>query len=122
MKKILIVEDEKDVACFLRDSLARNEFDVDIAFDGRNAIEKIEKFEPDIILLDIILPQLDGLEVLKWTKKNKPGVFVIVTTMKKELEDFKKGYEYEADYYITKPYYVEDVLKGINIMLSLERE
>ncbi|UCD15148.1 MAG: response regulator [Candidatus Omnitrophota bacterium] len=122
MKKILIVEDEKETAYFLKDRLEKNEFKVGIALDGVSALKGIKEFEPDIIILDIVLPQLDGLEVLKWVRQNKPKISVIVTTIKKDLEDFKKGYSLEADYYITKPYSLEEVLKGVNIMVSLKEE
>jgi two-component system OmpR family response regulator len=122
MKRILIVEDEKEILEFLKDSLMRLNFQIETAIDGREAIEKIKAFTPDLVILDIILPELDGLEVLKWIKKNNSDIFVILATAKKELEDIKKGYSLEADYYITKPYRFEDVLKGINVMLSLNTE
>jgi DNA-binding response OmpR family regulator len=70
--------------------------------------------------LDIIIPELNGLEVLKWIKKNKPETLVILTTAKKELEDLRAGYALEADYYITKPYTLEEIFKGINVMSALK--
>ncbi|MFA5270994.1 MAG: response regulator [Candidatus Omnitrophota bacterium] len=117
-KKILIVEDEKEVLMLLADSLKRLNFTVETSADGRDAIKKVSDFIPDLVLLDIMLPEIDGLEVLKWIKKNKPDTFVMLATAKKELEDMKTGYTLEADYYITKPYTIEEILKGINIMFS----
>ncbi|MDP2923381.1 MAG: response regulator [Candidatus Omnitrophota bacterium] len=122
MKKILIVEDEKDILSFLQDNLTRSNFHIEVAVDGKEAIEKMKTFIPDLVLLDIILPELDGLEVLKWIKKNKPKTFVILATAKKEIADIKKGYALEADYYITKPYTLEEVVKGINVMQALKEE
>lgn len=119
-KKILIVEDEKEVLVFLADSLKRLNFTVETSADGRDAIKKIDAFNPDLVLLDIMLPEIDGLEVLKWTKKNKPDIFVMLATAKKEIEDMKTGYSLDADYYITKPYTLEEILKGINIMFSFK--
>ena len=119
-KKILIVEDEKEVLVFLADSLKRLNFTVETSVDGRDAIKKIDAFNPDLVLLDIMLPEIDGLEVLKWTKKNKPDIFVMLATAKKEIEDMKTGYSLDADYYITKPYTLEEILKGINIMFSFK--
>lgn len=119
-KKVLIVEDEKDISIFLQDNLKRSNFHTEIAGDGKTAIEKVKTFLPDIVLLDIILPELDGLEVLKWIKKNKPETFVILASAKKEIDDIKKGYALEADYYITKPYTIEEILKGINVMQTLK--
>ncbi|MFA6280994.1 MAG: response regulator [Candidatus Omnitrophota bacterium] len=117
-KKILIVEDEKEVLSFLADSLKRRNFIVETSADGRDAIKKTGSFNPDLVLLDIMLPEISGLEVLSWIKKNKPDIFVMLASAKKELEDLKTGYSLEADYYITKPYTIEEIIKGINIMFS----
>jgi two-component system alkaline phosphatase synthesis response regulator PhoP len=122
MKKILIVEDEKEVLSFLKDNLTRSNFHVEAAADGKDAIEKVKTFMPHLVLLDVVLPELDGLEVLKWIKKNNPEIFVILATAKKEVEDIRKGYALEADYYITKPYSLEEILKGINIMEALRQD
>lgn len=122
MKKILIVEDETEVAAFLKGHLEENGFEIDVAADGRSAIEKIGSFLPLIVILDIILPEIDGLEVLKWIKRNRPDTAVILATAKKELADLKKGYALEADYYLTKPYSLEEVIRAINIMISLKSE
>jgi DNA-binding response OmpR family regulator len=73
-----------------------------------------------VVLLDIMLPELDGLEVLRWIKKNKPEISVVLATARQEIGDIKEGYNLEADYYITKPYTVNEILKGINVMLSLK--
>jgi DNA-binding response OmpR family regulator len=122
MKRILIVEDEKEILVFLRENLIRSNFHIETAIDGKDAIEKVKTFIPDLVLLDIMLPGLNGLEVLKWIKKNKPEVFVILATAKKEVEDIKKGYSLEADYYITKPYDMEEIFKGINVLRAMKEE
>ncbi len=117
-KKILIVEDEEEVLMLLADSLKRLNFTIETSANGKDAIKKIDTFAPDLILLDIMLPEMNGLEVLKWVKKNKPDIFVMLATAKKEIEDLQSGYALEADYYVTKPYTIEEILKGINIMFS----
>lgn len=119
-KKILIVEDEKETLGLLAESLRRKDFTVETSFDGKDAIQKVQDFMPDVVVLDIMLPELDGLEVLKWIKKNKPDVFVMLATGKKEIDDIKKGYALEADYYVTKPYTIDEILKGINVVLSFK--
>jgi DNA-binding response OmpR family regulator len=119
-KKILVVEDEKDTLTLLAEGLRRFNFKVETSVDGKDAIQKVQDFMPDVVVLDIILPELDGLEVLKWIKKNKPDIFVMLATGKKELEDIKKGYSLEADYYVTKPYTIDEILKGINVILSFK--
>jgi CheY-like chemotaxis protein len=122
MKRILIVEDEKEVLTLLRDNLTRHNFHIETAIDGKDAIEKVKTFIPDLVLLDIMLPELDGLEVLRWIKKNKPEILVILATAKKEVEDIKTGYSLEADYYITKPYSMEEIFKGINVLKAVEEK
>jgi len=119
-KKILVVEDEKDTLTLLAEGLRRLNFTVETSVDGKDAIRKVQDFMPDVVVLDIILPEMDGLEVLKWIKKNKPDIFVMLATGKKEIEDIKKGYSLEADYYVTKPYTIDEILKGINVILSFK--
>ncbi|MDD4182427.1 MAG: response regulator [Candidatus Omnitrophica bacterium] len=119
-RKILVVEDEKETLVLLADGLRRFDFTVETSTDGKDAIEKVKNFMPDVVVLDIMLPELDGLEVLRWIKKNKPAIFVMLATGKKEIDDIKKGYSLEADYYVTKPYTIDEVLKGINVILSFK--
>lgn len=119
-KKILIVEDEKDTLSLLADSLKRFDFTIETSADGRDAIQKVQDFVPDLVVLDVVLPEVDGLEVLKWIKKNRPNVFVMLATGKKEIDDIKTGYSLEADYYVTKPYTIDEILKGINVALSFK--
>ncbi len=119
-KKILVVEDEKDTLLLIAEGLRRFDFKVETSADGKDAIQKVKDFSPDVVILDIMLPELDGLEVLKWIKKNKPEIFVMLATGKKEIDDIKKGYSLEADYYVTKPYTIDEILKGINVILSFK--
>ncbi len=119
-KKILVVEDEKDTLVLLAEGLRRFNFKVETSVDGKDAIQKVKDFMPDLVVLDVMLPELDGLEVLKWIKENKPDIFVMLATGKKEIDDIKKGYSLEADYYVTKPYTIDEILKGINVILSFK--
>jgi DNA-binding response OmpR family regulator len=119
-RKILVVEDEIGTLSLLADSLKKFNFSIETSMDGRDAIRKVNDFIPDVVLLDIMLPELDGLEVLRWIKKNKPEISVVLATARQEIGDIKEGYNLEADYYITKPYTVNEILKGINVMLSLK--
>ncbi|MEI8349484.1 MAG: response regulator [Candidatus Omnitrophota bacterium] len=119
-KKILIVEDEQETSAFLKNKLNQLNFHTETSGDGGDAINKMKTFMPDLVLLDIMLPVIDGIEVLKWIKTNQPQVLVIMTTAKKEVSDLKTGYSLEADYYITKPYTFEEIIKGINVLMSLK--
>ncbi|MDD5584575.1 MAG: response regulator [Candidatus Omnitrophica bacterium] len=119
MKKILIVEDEKDIAELLEAGLKRSGFEIITSPDGRDAIEKVKEGGPSLVILDIQLPYVSGLEVLQWIKINHPAILVIMATAKKEVDDIKNGYALKADYYVTKPYEVAEILKGIHVLFSL---
>ncbi len=121
MKRILIVEDDQRLLDFLSQSLRKRGFEILVAPDGLEAIDRLKEFKPDLVILDILLPKLDGLEVLKWIKGNNLDVLVILASAKDQLEDLRKGYSLRADYYITKPYNLEEVLKGINLLFSLKK-
>ena len=122
MKKILIVDDEKDIVELLEIGLKRHGFTVRTASDGEDAIAQIKEQKPDFVVLDVVLPKMNGLEVLRGVKTNAPDVFVIMATAKSEVEDIKGGYSLKADYYITKPYAVDEIVKGIHVLSSLGSE
>ncbi|MDD5194621.1 MAG: response regulator [Candidatus Omnitrophica bacterium] len=122
MKKILIVDDEKDIVELLQTGLKRSGFEIAVAFDGREALDKINEFKPDLVILDVAMPHKNGLEVLQWIKTNYPSMLTIMATAKKEVQDIKEGYALKADYYVTKPYALDEILKGIRVLLSLSSE
>ena len=119
-KKVLIADDERDFVTFLSVALKREGFDVFTAFDGIEAKERIEEDNPDIIILDLIMPHLNGWEVLKWVKENEHKMPVIILSAKDDFDDNKNTYNLNADYYMTKPVSVRDIVKGINTVSSLE--
>ncbi|MBP7089161.1 MAG: response regulator [Candidatus Omnitrophica bacterium] len=122
-KKILIVDDEKDNAYFLAENLRMEGFEVILAYDGIEAKDKILKEKPEVIILDLIMPRLDGWGVLEWLRKEaKLNTPTIIVSAKGELDDMKKGYGLEADTYLIKPVTVNDVLRGISIVCSLESD
>ena len=120
-KKILIVDDEKETVSFLKKGLIHRGFDVATAFDGVEAKEKITKEKPDIILLDLIMPRLGGLEVLKWLRQEeKSKIPAIIVSAKGDMADLKQGYNCAADIYLVKPITIEDILQAITVMFSVE--
>ncbi|MFH1876508.1 MAG: response regulator [Candidatus Omnitrophota bacterium] len=122
MKKILIVDDEKDIVELLEMGLRRHGFEVIVAYDGEEALMRIKEGKPDFVVLDIMLPKVSGLEVLRQVKTNTPEIFVVLATAKSEVEDIKDGYSFKADYYVTKPYAVDEIVKGIHLLSSLGAE
>ncbi|OPX28369.1 MAG: hypothetical protein B1H08_06030 [Candidatus Omnitrophica bacterium 4484_171] len=113
-KKVLIADDERDFVTFLSVALKREGFDVFTAFDGIEAKERIEEDSPDIVILDLIMPHLNGWEVLKWIKEKERRIPVIILSAKDDFDDIKNTYNLNADYYMTKPVSVRDIVKGIN--------
>lgn len=104
--KILIVEDEEDVLELVRYNLEKNGYLTDSAINGRKALEKIRSKTPDLILLDLMLPEVDGLEVCRSVKKDAKtaDIPVIMLTAKGTEADIVAGLEMGADDYITKPF------------------
>lgn len=116
MAKILIVEDEKRMAEFLNLELNHEGYDVDICYDGKNGYEKAVQTNYDIILLDVMLPNLNGMEVCRRlrTKKNTP---IIMLTAKGDITDKVNGLDLGADDYLTKPFEIEELLARIRVIL-----
>jgi len=119
--KILVVDDDKDIVERIESKLKREGFDTVIAYDGREALKKVTQEDPDIILLDLMLPKKNGFEVLQEVreKHNERWMPVIIISAKSDLDTFKKAYGMEADHYITKPCNFGDILRGIQTMISL---
>lgn len=116
MEKILIVEDDETVLNFEELELKHEGYDCVIAKDGRQALEVFEKEKPDLILLDIMLPELNGIEVLRRIRKTS-SVPVILVTAKGETYDKVNGLNTGADDYISKPFVIEELLARISAVL-----
>ena len=116
MEKILIVEDDETVLNFEELELKHEGYDCVIAKDGRQALEVFEKENPDLILLDIMLPELNGIEVLRRIRKTS-SVPVILVTAKGETYDKVNGLNTGADDYISKPFVIEELLARISAVL-----
>lgn len=106
MKKILIVEDETSLAEALKMRFEANGYEVDIAGDGQEALKKVRDNPPNLILLDIMLPKIDGYKVcriLKFDEKHK-SIPIVMLTAKVQDRDRELGFEVGADAYIVKPF------------------
>lgn len=102
--RILIAEDEVELAKGLKFLLEKNKFTVDIVHDGAEAVDCFHCLEYDVIVLDIMMPKVDGLEVLRHIRRSKSGVPVLMLTAKAEVEDRVAGLEAGADDYLPKPF------------------
>lgn len=111
--KLLLVEDDRDLSRALNKILTYNKYDVEAVYDGLSAVEAILSNEYSVIILDIMLPQLNGIEVLQQIRET--GIFtpVILLTAKSQLEDKIVGLDAGADDYITKPFDSKELLARI---------
>lgn len=116
MEKILIVEDDETVLNFENLELSHEGYETVIAKDGRAALEQFENEKPDLILLDIMLPELNGIEVLRRIRKTSQ-VPVILVTAKGETYDKVNGLNTGSDDYISKPFAIEELLARISAVL-----
>ena len=114
--KILIVEDDNNIADLLRLYLEKENYEVSIASDGGKGVEQFRRFRPDLVLLDLMLPVLDGWGVCR-TIRAESQTPVIMLTAKSELDDKVAGLKYGADDYITKPFEMKEVLARIEAVL-----
>ena len=115
--KILVVEDEKKVADFIKEGLIEEGFKVDVAFSGQEALNYIFSNDYDVIILDIMLPEIDGNEVLKKMREKNIDTPVIMLTAKDTLEDKIESFNIGCDDYLTKPFSFEELLLRIKAIL-----
>lgn len=119
-QRVLVVDDNPDSITIIRSILDAHGFLVDVAESGPQALAKLEQNIPDVLLLDVMMPEMSGIEVLEKIKANKKTskVPVILVTAKTQDEDVLVGYQYGADYYITKPCTSKQLLYGIGLVLG----
>ncbi len=115
--RILIVEDETKVASFIKRGLEEEHYAVDVAEDGKEAVELVDSYDYDLAILDIMLPELDGLSVLSHIRSVGKTTPVILLTAKDMVEDKVKGLDMGADDYLTKPFAFEELLARIRVLL-----
>lgn len=112
-KKLLIVDDESEICEFLKSFFEDRDFQVETAPDGTKAFEQVGLFKPDVVLLDIQMPGMDGLQTLKKIKGVYPQVKVIMVTAVETQEKIEEAMRLGADNYITKPLSLEYLEKDV---------
>ena len=115
-KRILVVEDDAALARVVRDNLAYEGFDVEWAGDGHQAVDKARAFGPDLIVLDLMLPDADGFDLFGILRQSGPTP-VIVLTARGQKADKLKGLQLGADDYVTKPFDLDELLARVNAVL-----
>ncbi|MBO0330133.1 response regulator transcription factor [[Muricauda] lutisoli] len=119
-KKILIVDDEPNIVMSLEYAFKKKDFEVFIARDGTEALEISDRERPDLILLDIMMPEMDGYETLKRVRDNKDlsHTKVVFLSAKSKEKDVEKGLKMGADSYMTKPFSIKKVISDIEDLLG----
>ena len=118
MAKILIVEDENKIARFVELELKYEGYEVEIAGDGRQGFEKAMHEDIDLVILDIMLPGLSGIEVCRRVRQEGKQVPIIMLTAKDDVTDKVAGLDMGADDYMTKPFAIEELLARIRVALN----
>ena len=120
MKKIIIVDDEPNIVMTLEYTFKKHNFEVYIARDGSEALDILKDVIPDVIMLDIMMPKVDGYQILKAIKENNKlkGTKIVFLTAKNKASDIEKGLKLGADKYLTKPFSVKKIVSEINELLA----
>lgn len=116
MKKILVVDDEKPISDIVRFNLMKEGYDVACAFDGEEALAKFQEYQPDLLLLDLMLPKIEGLEVCREIRKVSSVPIIMVTAKDSEI-DKVLGLELGADDYVTKPFSNRELIARVKANL-----
>lgn len=120
MKKILIVDDEPNILMTLEYSFKKANFEVFIARDGQEAIDILQSETPDLVILDVMMPNVDGFETLSFIKSKTElqNCKVIFLSAKNRTEDIQKGLDNGADDYMTKPFSNKKLMERVNELLA----
>jgi len=123
-KKVLIVDDDRDCVQMVKDFLENKGFEIATAYEGETGLAKAKTFKPDVMILDVMMPVLDGMGVLQTLKDDNSTkhIPVIMLTAKDRDSDILKGYKHGAEYYITKPFDLKQLMLGVKLMLTAGSE
>ena len=117
MTKILIIEDEPNMVAGLRDNFEFEGYEVAAAYDGVEGLERALKDSPDLVLLDVMMPKMSGLDVCKQLKVKRPGIPIIMLTARGQEVDKVVGLELGADDYVTKPFSIRELIARAKAVL-----
>ena len=116
-KKLLVVDDDTDIRELLEFDLAQSGYDVDTAKDGSEGLQKALANDYDLILLDVMMPKINGFDVCKNVRSKKPDIPILLLTAKGTITDKTTGFNSGADDYIVKPFDVQEVLLRVRVLL-----
>jgi CheY-like chemotaxis protein len=117
-KRVLIVDDEAYVRELIRDTLKMRGYALELASDGAAALERLERSEFDLVLTDVVMPGIEGFELLRRVKKLHPGVKVVILTGFSRHHDISEFLLHGADEYLSKPFQVHELLETVARVLG----
>lgn len=120
--KLLYVEDEPFLAKIVRESLQGRDFEVFMVMDGKEAVQEFLTVQPDVCILDIMLPTKDGYAIAKEIRKISPNIPIIFLTAKIQTEDLIKGFDSGGNDYLRKPFSMEELIVRVNNLLQLTQQ
>ncbi|HET7489924.1 MAG TPA: response regulator transcription factor [Acidimicrobiales bacterium] len=115
--RVLVVDDEENITFLLDSALRHFGFDVKVASNGRDALKEVERFNPDVMLLDVMLPDLDGFEIVRRLRSDGQKVPVLFLTARDTVDDKVRGLTLGGDDYVTKPFSLEEVVARLQVIL-----
>lgn len=117
MSRILIVDDEPAIVRAVKDELVFEGFEVETAGDGKTAVSKASEWQPTVILLDVMLPGMNGFDVCRAVRRDRPDVWIIMLTVRSQEVDRVRGLELGADDYVTKPFSLRELVARVKVGL-----
>jgi len=118
MSKVLVIEDRPDVAELIEVVLEEEGFDVAVAYDGKSGLEKFREDRPDLVLLDLILPDIHGFDVFQQMQAIDAEVPIVMLTGQARLSDRRTGIELGAEEYLVKPFASDELVKKVRDVLA----
>ena len=115
--RVLVVDDEENISFLLDSALRHFGYDVKVAATGRDALKEVGSFDPDVMLLDVMLPDLDGFEIVRRMRLDGKKVPVLFLTARDAVDDKVRGLTLGGDDYVTKPFSLEEVMARIQVIL-----